>query len=118
MFGNPMMGGQFRISFGHNADDDFIGRSINYHSLAPPPAYGRSIFFISPSLHSNANYPLVNGGIGDGRSHGFTELFRRLDSRRYPQLINGVDVNQMTPEQIYDYFVSMHTSSTCLPLLD
>lgn len=66
------------------------------------------MFFISPSLHSNAHYPLVNGGLGAGGSHGFSELYRRWDSRRYPQLINGVDVNRMTPEQIYDYFVRTH----------
>jgi hypothetical protein len=113
MFGRPMMG-PVRISFG---DDDFIGRSIHHHSLAPPPAYGRRVFFISPSLNSNAHYPLVNGGLGGGGSHGFSELYRRWDSRRYPQLINGVDVNRMTPEEIYDYFVSTDTSSSCL-LLD
>jgi hypothetical protein len=66
-------------------------------------------FIISPTHQSNARYPLVNGGLGNHGGHSFSELYRRFDSRRYPQMINGVDVNRMTPEQIYDYFVSMHT---------
>ena len=66
-------------------------------------------FIISPSHQSNARYTLVNGGLGNHGGHSFSELYRRFDSRRYPQMINGVDVNRMTPEQIYDYFVSMHT---------
>jgi hypothetical protein len=107
------MMGPVRISYGRNldgADDEFIGRSIHYHSHAPPPAYGRRVFLISPHHQSNAHYPLVNGGIGDRGRYGFSELYRRFDSRQYPQLINGVDVNRMTPEQIYDYFVSTHKS--------
>jgi hypothetical protein len=65
--------------------------------------------FYFPSHLSNLCYPLVNGGLGNHGGHSFSELYRRFDSRRYPQMINGVDVNRMTPEQIYDYFVSTHT---------
>ena len=36
----------------------------------------------------------------------FNEIFRRMNSNRYPQVINGIDVNRMNENEIYEYFVS------------